>query len=126
MEAGRDGVSACAGKGKFVWQNREIAALRERKGTVKNAGFCRRRFELRPVDRITIRDLTERAGINRCTFYHHYQDIYDLLEQIEDGVMEHVLEMMRGFPSEQGRGCQPPLFECFCQYIYENRTVYCV
>ena len=40
--------------------------------------------------------------------------------------MEHVLEMMRGFPSQPGRGCQPPVFECFCQYIYENRTVYCV
>ena len=48
-------------------------------------------LKAKSVDRITIRDLTERARINRCTFYHHYQDIYDLLEQIEDGVMEHVL-----------------------------------
>ena len=46
-------------------------------------------LKVKSVDRITIRDLTERAGINRCTFYHHYQDIYDLLEQIEDGSTEN-------------------------------------
>ena len=40
-------------------------------------------LKVKSVDRITIRDLTERAGINRCTFYHHYQDIYDLLEQMK-------------------------------------------
>lgn len=83
-------------------------------------------LNVKPVERITIRDLTERAGINRCTFYHHYQDIYDLLEQIEDGVMEHVLEMMRGFHPNREEDVSRRYFECFCQYIYENRTVYCV
>ena len=83
-------------------------------------------LKVKSVDRITIRDLTERAGINRCTFYHHYQDIYDLLEQIEDGVMEHVLEMMRGFHPNREEDVSRRYFECFCQYIYENRTVYCV
>ena len=54
------------------------------------------------------------------------QDIYDLLEQIEDGVMEHVLEMMRGFHPNREEDVSRRYFECFCQYIYENRTVYCV
>ena len=30
---------------------------------------------------ITVRDITERAMVNRATFYRHYQDKYDLLEQ---------------------------------------------
>ena len=83
-------------------------------------------LNVKPVERITIRDLTERAGINRCTFYHHYQDIYDLLERVEDGVMEHVLEMMRGFHPNREEDVSLRYFECFCRYIYENRTVYCV
>ena len=33
-----------------------------------------------PFKQITIRDLTERVGINRNTFYYHYADIYDLAE----------------------------------------------
>ncbi len=34
-----------------------------------------RRFE-----EITVQDITERAGVNRATFYAHFQDKYDLLE----------------------------------------------
>ena len=30
---------------------------------------------------VTVRDLTERAMVNRSTFYRHYTDKYDLLEQ---------------------------------------------
>lgn len=67
-------------------------------------------LKVKSVNRISIRDLTERAGINRCTFYHHYQDIYDLLEQIEDGVHGARAGNDAGLPSEPGRGCQPPLF----------------
>ncbi|ULO09440.1 TetR/AcrR family transcriptional regulator [Paenibacillus sp. 19GGS1-52] len=32
---------------------------------------------------VNVRSLTEKAGINRGTFYLHYQDIYDLLDHIE-------------------------------------------
>ena len=30
---------------------------------------------------VTVRDITERAMVNRATFYRHYEDKYDLLEQ---------------------------------------------
>ena len=30
---------------------------------------------------ITVRDITQRARVNRSTFYRHYLDKYDLLEQ---------------------------------------------
>lgn len=35
-------------------------------------------------DALTVSDLTRRAGINRGTFYLHFIDKYDLLEQLED------------------------------------------
>ena len=34
----------------------------------------------KPIDRITINDLTEHCGISRMTFYYHFKDIYDLIE----------------------------------------------
>lgn len=37
-------------------------------------------LEFRPVDKITISDITDDCGVNRMTFYYHFQDIYDLLE----------------------------------------------
>jgi len=38
----------------------------------------------KPVGRVTIKEICERADVNRGTFYTHYADQYDLLEEIED------------------------------------------
>ena len=37
----------------------------------------------KPVEEITVRELTERADVNRGTFYSHYQNIYHMLEQVK-------------------------------------------
>ena len=34
----------------------------------------------KPLNKITINDIAEDCGINRMTFYYHFQDIYDLVE----------------------------------------------
>ena len=34
----------------------------------------------KPVNKITITDITEDCGVNRATFYYHFQDIYALIE----------------------------------------------
>ena len=36
----------------------------------------------KPLDKITIRDITDDCGISRMTFYYHFQDIYDLVEWV--------------------------------------------
>ncbi|MBV9230123.1 MAG: TetR/AcrR family transcriptional regulator, partial [Chloroflexi bacterium] len=37
---------------------------------------------------LTVRDITERAMVNRSTFYRHYLDKYDLLEQYMNEIYE--------------------------------------
>jgi len=34
----------------------------------------------KPLDKITITDITDDCGVNRMTFYYHFRDIYDLVE----------------------------------------------
>lgn len=34
----------------------------------------------KPLNKITISDITEDCGISRMTFYYHFKDIYDLVE----------------------------------------------
>lgn len=34
----------------------------------------------KPLNKITINDITEDCGVNRMTFYYHFKDIYDLIE----------------------------------------------
>ncbi|MCI6005959.1 MAG: TetR-like C-terminal domain-containing protein [Blautia sp.] len=36
----------------------------------------------KPLDKITINDLTEDCGISRMAFYYHFKDIYDLIEWV--------------------------------------------
>ena len=33
----------------------------------------------KPLNKITINDITEDCGVNRMTFYYHFKDIYDLV-----------------------------------------------
>ncbi len=36
----------------------------------------------KPLNQITINDITEDCGVSRMTFYYHFSDIYDLIEWI--------------------------------------------
>lgn len=45
----------------------------------------------RPIEKITVKDICEKADINRGTFYSHYADPYDLLTQIENELFDEIL-----------------------------------
>lgn len=49
-----------------------------------------------PVDRISVRAITERAGYNRATFYLYFRDVHDLLGRIEDRLIEETREVVQG------------------------------
>lgn len=53
----------------------------------------------KPLERITVTELCRLAEINKSTFYSHYQDIYDLSEQLEDELVEGILRSF-GNPRE--------------------------
>ena len=42
----------------------------------------------KPIQSITVKSLCDAAGINRGTFYAHYDDIYDLLHKVESEMMQ--------------------------------------
>ncbi len=44
----------------------------------------------KPLSNITVKELCIEAGINRGTFYNNYNDIQDLLNQIEAGMLEEL------------------------------------
>ena len=45
-------------------------------------------MEDRPIREISVKELTEMVDVNRGTFYFHYQDIYDLLRDMEQDFFE--------------------------------------
>ncbi len=44
----------------------------------------------KPISRITVKEICERAEINRGTFYSHYLDQYDLLKKIEAELFDDI------------------------------------
>ena len=45
-------------------------------------------LEEKPINQISVRELTDMVDVNRGTFYFHYSDIYDMLHKIEDELFE--------------------------------------
>lgn len=60
------------------------------KRSIKEA-FLKLRKE-KPLEKITVKELAELAFINKATFYSHYQDIYDLSEQLENEVVASIID----------------------------------
>ena len=62
-------------------------------------------LESKPFESITVGDITKTAKINRGTFYLHYQDKFDLLDQIEQQLFEdlgnHIDELQSHYSSSQ-------------------------
>jgi len=44
----------------------------------------------KPVSKITVKEICEKADINRATFYSHFNDVYDMLNQIENELYETI------------------------------------
>lgn len=44
------------------------------------------------LDEIKVNALCEKAMVNKTTFYNHYQDIYELSEELEKEVLERFLD----------------------------------
>ena len=59
-------------------------------------------------DAITVGDITERAMINRATFYRHYQDKYDLVAKIFEDTTSELVENMKPIHKEAGHMENPP------------------
>ena len=45
-------------------------------------------YQEKPINKITIKEVTEKAGFHRSTFYEYFTDIYDLLEQEEKEIYQ--------------------------------------
>lgn len=49
------------------------------------------------IKEITVRELTDMVDLNRATFYLHFQDIYALLEEVNDMLVNELKELIEGY-----------------------------
>lgn len=78
-------------------------------------------FELlqqKPINKITVAEICERADIHRGTFYQHYHDIYELQEKIESELMEKLDSLLPMIESDRF-----DLAEAIVLAIFEEKDV---
>lgn len=76
-------------------------------------------LNIRPLDKISVKDIVEDCGINRNTFYYHYQDIYALLQDVFEDEARQVVE-----ENEIGNRWQEGLIQA-TQFALDNkRAIY--
>jgi len=75
---------------------------------------------------LSVQDITERAMINRSTFYRHYQDKYDLARKCLDEPFTALLEQMDAIesPQELQEGQPPKNFLILFEHVQQNAELY--
>ncbi|HBI55729.1 MAG TPA: TetR/AcrR family transcriptional regulator [Firmicutes bacterium] len=74
----------------------------------------------KPISRLTIKELCERADINRATFYSHYSDQFDLLKQIESAFIADINSSLDHFVVEAGETNMVQILAKIFEYIAQN------
>ena len=73
----------------------------------------------KPLEKIRVKELCDRACINKSTFYAHYQDIYALATAIEEELVDAVVESLPRLTasdvSERTEWLTRELFRAFAQ-----------
>lgn len=74
--------------------NQDSQKVFETKERMRDAFF--ELYATKKIERISIKEITDRAKLNRGTFYVYYKDIYDLLEKTEDEFIEELIDKIKG------------------------------
>lgn len=70
----------------------------------------------KPVQSITVRELCEKAEVNRGTFYSHYQDMYALLESVENEMFSELEKTLAQFT----RTHEISFYEALLEFVKNN------
>ncbi|MCM1387661.1 MAG: hypothetical protein NC231_10050 [Bacillus sp. (in: Bacteria)] len=75
------------------------------------------------IEKITVKELCERAMINKSTFYSHYADIYDLSEYLENQLASEIID---GLEHPEYVFTRPKEFneELFCAYLSRENLIH--
>lgn len=69
----------------------------------------------RPLNRIKVKDVVEACGVNRNSFYYHYESLPALIEEI---IAERVQELIRNHPTpDTVEDC----FDAALEFVLENK-----
>lgn len=76
------------------------------------------------VGKISVKELTQKADVNRSTFYLHYLDIYDMLEQMENEFVETIQGFFHAFFTPLPTSMPLTLFINISEWLEQDKEYY--
>ncbi|MDF9824035.1 AcrR family transcriptional regulator [Breznakia sp. PF5-3] len=77
----------------------------------------------KPIAKISIKELCEKADVNRGTFYNHYQDVYDVLDNIQSKVSKEIIESVTVYLQSTKKQITDFSLYLF-EYLDKNREIF--
>lgn len=74
-------------------------------------------LQKKTLSKVTIKDIVDDCGVNRQTFYYHFQDVYDLVDWIFHNDFDRILRDNSDYDTWQN-GCRKMI-----DYMQENRSL---
>ena len=100
---------------------RKDARVRYTRMMVKNSFI--RLLQQKSISKITVKEICDGAQINRATFYAHFTDPYDLLQQIEGELIDAIVQELSGYEMDgQWEFSTEPVVRLL-DYIKENAEI---
>ncbi len=78
------------------------------------------------LSRITVKELVERANVNRKTFYNHYSDVYGVMDDLEDELIGKLMSRIRGLKLEEFVASPNLLMHEVMREFQKNERIYTV
>lgn len=78
-------------------------------------------MKTKKVNEITVKELTDLSDLNRGTFYLHYRDVFDLLEQSEQELIQEFEETLSRFDFAKMKNHPAAIFEEVYSLVADNR-----
>ena len=92
--------------------------VRKTKKSLKD-GLAKLMLE-KSMNDISVKELTEYVDLNRGTFYLHYKDIFDMVEQVENEMLQELKTVMNSHSTKE-INCKPlPLLADAFIFLKEN------
>ena len=82
-------------------------------------------LEEKSLEKITVTQVCSKADVNRSTFYAYYQDVGELLSELEDGVLEKIPGAQK-VPVARTDSEFVDTLERFFDYVKENRRLFTI
>lgn len=80
-------------------------------------------MHVKPITKITVKEICAHADINRTTFYTHYGDPYDLLHVIEDTTLAWAEEMLERLLESDKQGAMRIIENIFAYFVENSHHI---